>query len=128
MIYYLLDFFLNNKGLNACTVLINIDNYEKKSWIMLLFIDIFINKIPFIFLLLLGLKYLNIFLKRGLVSSILVNNIIYIIDYLIFSLIFARNFSIVSFFSNFIFNYILYWMLKRGSEKSYLLDKMGNYQ
>lgn len=131
MIYYLFDFLLNNKYLNATTILINIDNYGKKTWLLILFIDIFINKVPFIFFILICLKYINIFLKKGLVSSLLVNNIIYIIDYFIFSLILLilnKNFYLEVFLRNFIFNYILFWMLKREKFKGNLLDKVNNYQ
>ena len=122
MIYYLIDFFINNNYFfKSLSILINIDNYSKVELVLILFIDIFINKIPIIFLSLLALRYFNKFLRKGLVSSLVVDNFIFIIDYIIFMafIYFGKNSYIsmkgfgLSLTSNFIFNYVLFWLFKR---------------
>ena len=122
MIYYLIDFFINNSYFfKSLSILINIDNYSRVELVLILFIDIFINKIPIIFFGLLALRYFNKFLRKGLVSSLVVDNFIFIIDYIIFMTLiyFGKNSYIsmkgfcLSLTSNFIFNYVLFWVFKR---------------
>ena len=57
MIWYLFDLFVNNLNLFMCvTVLFYIGKYDKRDFVFLLFVDMFINGIPIIFISILVLR------------------------------------------------------------------------
>ena len=121
MIFYLLDFFINNTNyFLSTTILINLEKYSKNDLLFLLFLDIFINKIPFIFLSILVLRQINKLIDKILVQSIFRENLIFLLNYGIF-MIFIFCFRINYFslqnignyiISNFFPNYLLFWFLK----------------
>lgn len=122
MIYYFLDLLINNLNIyTSVLVLIRLDNYNKFEMFLILLIDIFFNKVPIIFIILLCLKYLNVLLKRVFSRSFLVDNIIYIFNYLMFMmLVFVyRNNGIVFLdliwflINNFLVNYFCFLFLKK---------------
>lgn len=132
MIYYLLDFLINNTILfKSTTILINLNNYSKKEFLYILFIDIFINKIPLISIILLLLRYLNKILDKKFVSSLVVENIIYIINYFIFIIIIylvnIKHFEMKNLLYlitiNFFINYFLFWVFRSSKKSFYLLTK-----
>ncbi len=132
MIYYLIDLLFNSLNLfKSCTILINIDKYSKDDFIYILLVDIFINKIPIIFITLVLIVFINKYLSKNLVSSFLVESIIFIIDYLVFItvifIIFNYNFSInslgISYVSNFIINYFCFLVFRNEKNIFKRIDK-----
>ena len=121
MIYYLLDLLINNLGLyTSSLILIKLDNLKKYDMFYILLIDIFINKIPIVFVILLFLRLFNIFLRKKLTKSFFVDNVIYIFNYLIFMLLIFiyknDNFiflNLINFYlNNFLINYIMFCFFK----------------
>jgi len=126
MIFYLFDFFVNNLNLFiSSSILFKVGRYDRRSLIFILFIDIFINRIPVIFISILILNWLNMIVRRKLVNSYFLDNLLFLGNYLLFFtiiflfriekfmiselLIFCRN--------NFLINYILFLLIDKVLEK-----------
>lgn len=130
MIFYLVDLIINNLNIFVCaTILFNIGNYEKQDFLYLLFIDIFINGIPIIFISVLILNVLNKFIRKKFVNSIVLDNLLFLFNYLIFFLVICsyKNSDLnlnglLSFYvGNFLINYILFLLTdKRLFTKMFL--------
>lgn len=120
MIFYLLDFLINNLGLyTSSLILIRVDDFGKEDLIYIFLLDVFFNKIPIIFILLLIIKLINKRLRIFFTKSLLVDNIIYIFNYLIFMtviFIYSNSFIFLNlglfYVNNFLINYLLFWFLK----------------
>lgn len=130
MIYYLLDFFINNLNLyTSSLVLIRLDKFDKYTMLHILLIDILINRIPIIFIILIILKFINKYLRNLLTKSFFVDNLIFIFNYLIFmSVIFIYRISDLVFLdliwfylNNFFINYFLFLWLKYNCNNSEIL-------
>lgn len=122
MIFYLFDFFVNNLNLFVCaTILFRVGRYDKRSLVFLLFIDIFINKIPVIFISIFLLNWLNQYIRRKFVNSYVLDNLLFLGNYfLFFTIIFLfrnKEFVMVEllqfYWNNFLINYILFLLISK---------------
>lgn len=130
MIFYLIDLIINNLNIFVCaTILFNIGNCEKQDFLYLLFIDIFINGIPIIFISVLILNVLNKFIRKKFVNSIVLDNLLFLFNYLIFFLVIYSyknsdlnlNELLIFYVGNFLINYILFLLTdKRLFTKMFL--------
>ena len=120
MMWYLVDFFVNNLSLFVCaTVLFNIGNYKKQDFIFLLFFDIFFNGIPIIFICIFILNVLNKGIKLKFVNSWFLNNLLFLFNYLMFFFVIYfyknslfRGSELLSFYKgNFLINYVLFLLI-----------------
>ena len=125
MIFYLLDLFFNNICIYTfAIILFFVGKYEQKELIFILFIDMFINGIPIIFLCVFILNYLNKWIKLKFVNGFVLNNLLFIFNYILFFFmmyIYKNNsFNInelLSFYVlNFLINYILFFIIKKFSK------------
>lgn len=123
MSWYLFDLFLNNLNLYFfATILFWVGNYKKRDFVFILFIDVFINEIPIVFISIFILNLFNEWIKKKFVNGFVLNNILFLFNYLTFFLV---NYSyknsgfnlseLLSFYvGNFLINYILFLMFRKS--------------
>ena len=81
MIFYLFDFFVNNLNIFICaTILFKVGKYTKKDFLFLLFIDVFINYIPIVFISIFLLDFLSKWLRKLFVNSFILDNLLFLIS------------------------------------------------
>lgn len=120
MIFYLFDFFINNLNLyTSSTILFKVGKYKFNDLLYLLFIDIFINRIPIIFVSILFLNLLNKLIRKKFVNSYVLDNLLFFINYILFFLVllFFNNSVILimkSLFNGLLINYFLFLLIHKN--------------
>jgi len=121
MIFYLVDFIINNLNIFVCaTILFNIGKYDKKDYLLILFIDVFVNRMPIIFISVLILNVLNKFIRKKFVNSLILDNLLFFGNYIFFFFIIYvyknngfNGSELLNFYiSNFFINYVLFLLIK----------------
>jgi len=127
MIFYLFDFFVNNLNVFLCvTILFRLGKYTRKEFIFLLFVDIFINSIPVVFISIFLLDWLNKIIRKKLVNSFILDNLLFLGNYIFFFLvifIFKNKSFIVNdlfefYLNNFLMNYIFFLLFYKNLLKN----------
>lgn len=133
MIFYLFDFFVNNLNIFICaTILFKVGKYTKKDFLFLLFIDIFINYIPIVFISVFFLDLLSKWLKKVFVNSFILDQLLFLLNYIFFFLIIFilknKSFIVGNLFevylSNFFINYILFLLFDKTLLKRYRKERV----
>lgn len=123
MIFYLFDFFVNNLNIFICaTILFKVGKYTKKDFLFLLFIDVFINYIPIVFISIFLLDLLSKWLRKLFVNSFILDQLLFLLNYIFFFLviyIFKNKSFILSdlfdfYLNNFLINYILFLLFDKN--------------
>ena len=124
MSWYLFDLFLNNLNLYFfATILFWVGNYKKRDFVFILFIDVFINGIPIVFISIFILNLFNEWIKKKFVNGFVLDNLLFLFNYLTFFLVIYSyknsgfNLSeLLSFYvGNFLINYILFLLINKHS-------------
>ena len=109
----IVDSIINNYlNITSLLVLLHIFNINKYKIIILLLIDILLNKIPYVSIFILVLYYLNKLIFKKLVDNRL-NKCIFITIYLILFITFISIINNSSFYNNIIsiiFNLLIYYI------------------
>lgn len=122
MSWYLFDLFLNNLNLYFfATILFWVGNYKKRDFVFILFIDVFINGIPIVFISIFILNLFNEWIKKKFVNGFVLDNLLFLFNYLTFFLVIYSyknsgfNLSeLLSFYvGNFLINYILFLLINK---------------
>ena len=78
MSWYLFDLFLNNLNLYFfATILFWVGNYKKRDFVFILFIDVFMNGIPIVFISIFILNLFNEWIKKKFVNGFVLDNILF---------------------------------------------------
>lgn len=128
MIFYLIDLIINNLNIFVCaTILFNIGNCEKQDFLLILFIDVFVNRMPIVFISVFLLNLINKWIKKKFVNCLILDNLLFFGNYIFFFFIIYvyknngfNGSELLSFYiSNFFINYVLFLLITREKQTGF---------